>query len=136
MSEQQFEFGQMVLIRYINLPRGGLWRSFQFSHIEGELLCTIGGVTYMRKDVEIIPYEGNEHLLGTTNEPEPKFQPKKGQLVAVSDEPDCEWEIHKYADYYDNRYWCVAPYEDVNDEDNHVSWLYCEPLKNHFDIGD
>jgi hypothetical protein len=104
--------------------------SHQGNGINCPYVCVGGRYEYC------IPYEGNEHLLGTTNDPEPKFEPKKGQLVAVSDEPDCGWEVHKYVEYHSNRYWCVVPDEDVDDEEKYISWLYCEPLKNHFNIGE
>ena len=45
----------------------------------------------------MIPYEGNEHLLGTTDEPEPKF--KKGDAVLVWDEHHSAKRFRIYSHY-------------------------------------
>lgn len=37
------------------------------------------------KDNEILPYEGNEHLVGTTDEPDKEIRFKKGELILVFD---------------------------------------------------
>jgi hypothetical protein len=130
MSKYQFEPYQKVLVRDHDSKN---WRAAIFSYLDDTNCdypyCCIGG-----RYAYCILFEGNEHLINTNTNPEPRFEPRKGQLVVVSDEPDRDWEIRKYADYYANRHWCVDPYQDVDNEDNQVSWLYCEPLKKHFDV--
>lgn len=42
------------------------WFSEHFGHIENDVSFICGGKKYS----QCIPYEGNEHLLGTTNKPE------------------------------------------------------------------
>ena len=43
------------------------WVCDIFSHIEGKYVVLISGAY---ENLEMIPYEGNEHLVGTTNNPE------------------------------------------------------------------
>jgi hypothetical protein len=131
MNEYKFEPYQKVLGRD---EKNGLWRASIFS-------CYTNRSDYPYRCIGemfryCVPFEGNEHLINTNVNPEPEFEPQKGQLVAVSDKPDCGWEVYKYVEYHSNRYWCVVPDEDVDDEDKYISWLYCEPLKKHFDIGE
>ena len=49
------------------VPEDGLWRCALYSHFDeevGEHMCTDGLYHYF-----CIPYEGNEHLIGTTDKP-------------------------------------------------------------------
>ena len=58
----QFQPFDRVLVR-----EDGLWRCALYSHFDeevGEHMCTDGLYYYF-----CIPYEGNEHLVGTTDEP-------------------------------------------------------------------
>lgn len=132
MNEYQFEPYEKVLVRD-HCSRN--WYATLFSHRDDNNhdypYCCIGG-----RYAYCIPFKGNEHLINTNADPKPIFRPKKGQLVAVSDDPDCGWEVHKYVEYRSNCYWCVTHNADVNDKDRYASWAYCEPLEEHFDIGD
>jgi hypothetical protein len=58
--------------------------------------------------IETIPYEGNEHLLGTNESP--KHELKKGDIVAVWDKNDTNKMIRVYSHY------------DYN-EDKHVAYM-------------
>lgn len=73
---QKFEPDQLVLVRYIG---NKVWRLKRYSFFDGQEHETQDGATFRDKD--ILPYSGNEHLLGTTNSPEPKWEPKPGELV-------------------------------------------------------
>ena len=83
-------------------------------------------------DACIIPYSGNEHLLGTTDSPTPKWVPKPGELVAVRDSENEEWKARVFL---------------RRDSDNGIfecgsemglaittRWKLCEPLRKHFTI--
>ena len=54
-------FESKVLVRDIN---SGYWIGAFYSHYNSKKFYTIGGSRYY----QCIPYEGNEHLLGTTND--------------------------------------------------------------------
>lgn len=85
---QKFEPDQLVLVRYFE---GAPWRLRRYSMPckKRKVHETQDGMVFV--DECIIPYSGNEHLLGTTDSPTPKWEPKEGEVVAVSDEGK-NWE--------------------------------------------
>jgi hypothetical protein len=94
----------------------------------------LGG--FMEKEgYEFLPFEGNEHLLGTRNDPTPKWQPKEGELVTVYNEPE-----HKVARVFtgmnDGKYSCKYGGWDPRGRDKNADWEHCEPLRKHFNIPD
>lgn len=57
---------------------------------------------YCIKDENILPYKGNEHLVGTTDEPEEEVELEEGEYVMVCDDRSIlpeEWRIRKYDGY-------------------------------------
>lgn len=54
-------FGQMILAR---AGRGCLWEVCQMAYVKSDMVHTIGGNAYR----SWLPYEGNEDLMGTTND--------------------------------------------------------------------
>lgn len=73
---QNFEPDQLVLVRENDAAR---WRLTHYSHtVEGmDWNVTIDGKVWASPF--IISYAGNEHLLGTTDSPTPKWEPKPGE---------------------------------------------------------
>ena len=82
-------------------------------------------------DACIIPYSGNEHLLGTTDSPMPKWEPKPGELVAVRHSSFEEWKVRVFR-YHDNDNGFACDYE--RGRSGICFWHYCEPLHKHFTI--
>ena len=83
---QKFEPFQKVIVRNRVVSH---WYCDMYSHKgEGTVRphCVLSGSTYA--DEDILPYAGNEHLLGTTNSPRPKWEPKTGDLVAARNKND------------------------------------------------
>lgn len=80
MDEQLKPF-QQVLVRQHSKQE---WRADNYSH---KNITTSNGEYH-----EIIPYEGNEHLLGTTDSPQPK-----------------RWRAKE-----DERYWYVCSYGSID----------------------
>lgn len=82
---QKFEPDQLVLVKFVS---GGPWRLRRYSmscdKVKGHE--TQDGVVW--PDYCILPYSGNEHLLGTTESPAPKWKPKPGELVAARNKHD------------------------------------------------
>lgn len=96
MNKYNFKPFEKVLVR--DTAAGDGWRATFFSHYSekfGAQPVAIGGWMYGR----MIPYEGNEHLLGTTDWPEPEL--KKGDIVAVWDEGESNKRLRIYS-HYDN----------------------------------
>lgn len=85
------------------------------------------------KDDEILPYSGNEHLLGTTDSPTPKWEPKPGELVAVRYSRSAEWvaRIFNMKDPMDPEFPFLCFKEQSGEK---TGWRYCEPLRKHFTI--
>lgn len=61
-KKPEHEFKPLDLI----LVRSNCWELCQYTFVKDGYVHTVGGLAFN----EYIPYEGNEHLLGTTNNPE------------------------------------------------------------------
>ena len=126
---QKFEPDQLVLVRENDTVR---WRLTHYSHtVEGmDWNVTIDGKIWASQF--IIPYAGNEHLLGTTELPAPKWEPKPGESVAVKDRENTSWRARVFANMDEHgRYRCFCSHDE---NDRYVSWDLCEPLRAHFSI--
>ena len=124
---QKFEPDQLVLVRENDEQ---LWRLAHFSHtVSVDWNVTTDGKAWASKF--IIPYSGNEHLLGTTDSPTPKWEPKPGELVAVRHSPSEAWKVRvfRYRDN-DNNFACA----NERNRAGACSWDFCEPLRKHFTI--
>ena len=124
---QKFEPDQLVLVQYGN---GGPWRLRRYSFLDGDEHEMQDGSVW--DDEHILPYSGNEHLLGTTNSPEHKWEPKPGELVAVKDMFDKSWRSRVFVKIdEDDKYQCFCAHDD---NDGYASWDLCEPLRKHFAV--
>ena len=124
---QHFEPDQLVLVRYIG---NKVWRLKRYSFFDGQEHETQDGATFSDKD--ILPYAGNEHLLGTTDSPMPKWEPKPGELVAVRFVPDEEWKARVFIRRDSDN----GIFECGSDMGPTITtrWKFCEPLRKHFSI--
>lgn len=119
MSEQKFEPFQRVLARYC---KGDPWIAVFYGHkTDHGHLC---GTSYME---DCIPYEGNEYLLGTTKDPKPKWQPKPGELVAVTDSLEEKWKVRMFHSRNEGLFFCH--HESLAELQG---WLFCAPLRKYF----
>lgn len=83
-KHKQFNPFDKVLVREL-FP---YWCCDLYSHFNSNLE-THETTTYRNiKDSDILPYEGNEHLLGTTDEPEEEIELKEGDMIV------CEYDIN------------------------------------------
>jgi len=105
---------QKVLVRDAACTDG--WRAHLFSHFRGSKPVVLGGWEYS----EVIPYEGNERLLGTNDSPEDQF--KKGDIVAVWDKNDTNKMIRIYS-HYDSK---EGKHVTYMMSDTFVKWDYAE----------
>ena len=102
MSELKFEPFQKVLVRDSDDMK---WKCSLFSYYEekDELYFCCGIPWEM-----CLPYEGNEHLLGTTDSPtppEPEF--KFGDHVEVRDDETSSWRKAVFLSVSKGSYYCV-----------------------------
>lgn len=94
---KKYDFKPFDRVLVMDVSAGDGWRASFFSHCRHGHYVTINGWEFDR----MIPYEGNETLLGTADEPEPEF--KKGDAVLVWDKGDYHKKIRIYS-RYDSRF--------------------------------
>lgn len=97
-NHKQFKPFDKVLVKDSN----GKWKIDLYSHFENESNGhhTLSYSIYRVLNKEIIPYEGNEYLVGTYNDPEEEVILEEGEWVMVgnlinSSLPE-EWMLREY----------------------------------------
>lgn len=76
MEKNNFKPFERVLVRY---DKNDIWRANLYSHYDEKMQLHICSYSLWKC---CIPYEGNEHLLGTTDCPKPKrWRAKRGELL-------------------------------------------------------
>lgn len=77
---------------------------------------------------ECIPFKGNEEYYLTTKKYEEPWIPKKGEIVAVSNDKE-HWYVKQFM-------YILEVYKDnfyiVRDTSSSYKYMYCEPLSKHF----
>lgn len=126
---QKFEPDQLVLVKY---AVNEIWRLRRYSFFDGQEHETQDGDTF--SDRFIIPYSGNEHLLGTTDSPMPKWVPKPGELVAVRDSENEEWKARVFLRRNSDNGIFECGSEIGLAITTH--WKLCEPIRKHFNVPD
>lgn len=128
--EQKFERGQLILARC--KTKGDvryLWNVQQYMAEDEKRVFFLGG--FLEKEgYEFLPFEGNEHLLGTRNDPAPKWEPKPGELVAVS-KSGMSWFAEIFIRKDGNDF-----LTKVSKDSGPSRYKLCEPLRDHFNIPD
>lgn len=128
MSEQKFKPAQPVLVRDDDKSK---WHLELFSYYDEKLIypycCLVNNWKYC------LPLEGNEHLLNTTDSLRSKWQPKPGELVAVSDD-NKKWFAQVFISKVRGRLEGAYEASDTHDSSQPAYWQYCEPLCNHFNV--
>lgn len=124
MSEYTFEPFQKVLVRV-----SGEWCAAFFSH-QDETACYITTSHHIFPSGRILPYnDETKHLLGTEDDFKPKWKPKHGELVAVTDSLEETWRARRFFARNETLFLC---YREKGLETE--GWLFCEPLRKHFNV--
>ena len=97
-----------------------------------EKVFVIGGF-FTKEHNQFAPYEGNEELLGTYGDPAYKWEPKPGDLVAVSDDKK-QWFAQVFIAQEQGRYEGDFETSDAQDLSQPAYWEFCEPLRKHFNV--
>lgn len=123
-----FEPDQLVLVRECDTAD---WELARYSHCRADE--SNGHIHHEQgrrwfTDNDILPYTGNEHLLGTTNSPTPTWEPIPGDLVAVRNVEGEEWKARVF------RYRDIGTFacDNENIRTGICFWQECEPLRKHF----
>lgn len=85
-EHKQFKPFEKVLMR----SGEDIWQIDFYSHWskeKGQHITLAYGDGIVLTDRDILPYEGNEHLLGKADEPEEEIELKEGEFIMVSDAP-------------------------------------------------
>lgn len=99
-KHKQFKPFDRVLVRRLSISNNLIfWKADIFSHMEGDTFYVTIGSGYVTKD-EILPYEGNESLVGTTDEPEEEIKLEYWEWIMAtntfSDDPSA-WYLEQCA---------------------------------------
>lgn len=83
-NHKEFKPFDKVIFKYKN--KSYIWVCGFFSNYEDGDIYLIGNdVAFSLDEYDILPYEGNEHLVGTTNEPEEEVKLEEGEVIIVFD---------------------------------------------------
>lgn len=115
---KEFKPFDKVLARVYNT-----WEARFFNRIDiaGKYQLTSGATV---KEKDILPYEGNEHLLGTNKEPEKEITLKKGERIICSNSDDALLSGNGW----------ITNFVEINKEDDLIvdvnihEWVYCIPF--------
>ena len=118
MKDGKFEPFEKVLMRDNEEAE---WRAVFFSRYEQRSMkvyyITTGDVSYN----QCIPYEGNEHLVGTTLSPQEPEHFEFGDHVIVREQEHCDWVHGIY-----NRPNCDGTHEVfLKGHDTSLSYIQC-----------
>ena len=125
----KFKQGQLILVRLET--RGDmhyLWNTQQYMAESGEHMFFLGGYI-LKEGYEFLPFEGNEHLLGTRNDPAPQWEPKADEFVAVRQNTESTWVARRFIKKNGPLFRCH--HESGVDT---TCWKFCEPLRKHFNV--
>lgn len=78
--ETKFKCKDEIIFRYDDTY---VWQYGIFSNYSEDGFCLVGA--YISKNCQILPYEGNQHLVGTTDSPVQEEKLEVGEIVIVAD---------------------------------------------------
>lgn len=129
-QKKKFEPFEKVIIKRKNESCGvvRLWTCAEFSHYNGNFISLAGGYEYDLDMFDVLPFEGNAHLVGTSDMPDEEVKLIYGNLIfASSDEnrPPQNWTYTQYHGIGDCRikgkgacvYLFCVPFEKFNPND-------------------
>ena len=121
MSEQKFEHFQQVLVRN---DEKNVWVCGFYSHYRENPCLGYNHICTGGEDWKYcIPYEGNEHLAGTSESPEEKEKFEFGDKVAVSDFKNAIYRNGIFVGYNDEN----SKYVVLSESSHTINeWRYCK----------
>ena len=124
---QHFEPDQLVLVKYAG---NTIWRLRRYSFCDSVHHETQDGSLW--DDNQIMPYAGNEHMLGDIRKHPKKWEPTPGELVAVRCEPQNTWTARIFIKMLPHGKYACAMY--TGKLSGYTLWDHCEPLRKHFNV--
>lgn len=129
---KDFEPFQKVLVR---LQEREVWKCAFYDRKGAGKYHIVIGPAYDPTDGNILPYnDETKHLLGTKNDPAPKWEPKPDELVAVCHIQTNSWAVRIFSHIDEDGYFVVKEWvgRNVPNQRFHI----CEPLRDHFNVPD
>lgn len=126
-----FNTFERVLVRSKDV-KFAIWNPNIYLYTSEGMHRLLRGPDTHKAHCEIIPYEGNEHLVGTIGIPIKPWEPKEGELVAVASDKRFWYPKFFLRKESDGSFSVKSCPEHSNSD----RYLYCEPLRKHFDIPD
>lgn len=112
-------FDKVVVM--LNTSKGGVWTISIFAFDNGENVQFLIGSIPKSAIAGMLPFEGNEHLVGTKYKPEEEVELKKGELVYVFD------SIENIEDFIIGLRKFAGICGDTILSKNKINWKYCIP---------
>lgn len=85
-QRKKFEpFERIILKRKNDIGYTKLWTCAEFSHYDELWVAVVGGNEYDLNMYDVLPFEGNEHLVGTSDMPEEEVELKEGDIIITFD---------------------------------------------------
>lgn len=118
------------------------WRCALYSHSKENYIFTTESLMLNKNNIDILPYEGNEHLVGTTDDPNEEVKLEKGELIITFDSINdfsfgCFGAIREFSGYELDKfksngvYWCLAiKFSDFNPNDMEETKKHILCVKN------
>ena len=109
------------------------WNIAHFSHVSNDMLHT-SEFSISLSEVVFFPFEGNEKLVGTTNNVEDEVFLPEGSIVYCGNEEDCAlgWTISEFKeiddDLFMDKYGCYYDYVIPAKDYDYENW---EETKKH-----
>lgn len=118
-KHKEFKPFDKILVR-----NNSIWQADLYSFYEREknLHATISKCVFINDD-NILPYEGNETLVGTIDEPEVEVKLGMGECIMVANEPNaskCEWLLREVIGIDDETECLTVDSQDIP----HPRWKY------------
>lgn len=126
MGQKKFEPFDKILLK--NKKEGFKWWCDWFSHEDKDNIYTVGFGEYPKDIFDIIPFEGNETLVGTSDMTDDSFDLKDGERIVVFyDEREFINKGICNIRYYRGIKGDVI-YSSCNENGNISSYKFCIPL--------
>lgn len=83
MEQIKFKPFDRVIVK--RKEKCNLWICAEFSHYNGNFIVLVGGYEYNASMFDILPFAGNEYLVGTSDMPEEEVKLVEGEIIVVFD---------------------------------------------------
>lgn len=120
--ERKFKCKDEVVVRL--KESGSIWFYGVVSHSDDASVVLSGGFRHPYERYDVLPFNGNEHLVGTTDEPEEEIVLKEGEFILC----------HDYIELIQDGVGTLSRYVDLtvdNIKSRAGTFRYCIPMSKY-----